>query len=187
MDIHYKRIRELVVSDIALYAAHLCLDGHPEVGHNIQIAKKIGLTNIEPFAEYHGKALGVKGTLATPKKIDGVARDLEKVIGPPSCLLRFGSAQIRSIGVVSGSATDPELFNELKHKGIDLFITGEPKHGAYYLAQECGLNIYYGGHYRTETFGMKALGKHLGNKEFPNTPFEILPDPHDHYSLLYFL
>ena len=47
---------------------------------------------------------------------------------------------------------------------IDLLITGEPKQAAYSLAQEYGLNVFYGGHYHTETFGVKALGKHLTDR-----------------------
>ena len=90
-----------------------------------------------------------------------MARSLEQAIGKCSTLLQFGPEQINSIGIVSGSATEPDLFKELKLQGIDLFVSGEPKHGAYYLAQEMGLNIFYGGHYLTETFGMKALGDHL--------------------------
>ena len=161
LDVHYQRIRALVMADMALYAAHLCLDGHPEVGHNIQIAKKIGLTGIELFANYNGKPFGIKGNLKTAQSCDEIASYLEKAIGCCRGMLKFGPAQIQSIGVISGSATDPDLFKELKVKGIDLFVTGEPKHGAYYLAQEFGLNIFYGGHYMTETFGMRALGEHL--------------------------
>ena len=161
LDYFYKRIRALIQADVALYAAHLPLDGHPEVGHNIQIARKVGLNNIEPFAQYYGKAIGVKGSLAEPKPLGEVARSLEQAIGKCSTLLQFGPEKINSIGIVSGSATEPDLFKELKLQGIDLFVSGEPKHGAYYLAQEMGLNIFYGGHYLTETFGMKALGEHL--------------------------
>ena len=89
--------------------------------------------------------------------------------------LKFGPEKIKSIGVVSGSATDPLLFREVKLQGIDLFITGEPKHGAYYLAQELGLNIFYGGHYLTETFGIKALGKHLEKELGISTEFIDAP------------
>ena len=161
IDSHYKRIHALISADIALYAVHLPLDAHPEVGHNIQIAKKIGLSEIEPFAQYYGRPIGMKGKVKTPKSVSEVARDLEKAIGHCRALLEFGPDEIRSIGIVSGSATEPALFKEIKVQGIDLFVTGEPKHGAYYLAQELGLNIFYGGHYLTETFGMKALGEHL--------------------------
>ena len=90
-----------------------------------------------------------------------MARSLDQALGTCSALLQFGPGKISSIGIVSGSATEPNLFKELKLQGIDLFVSGEPKHGAYYLAQEMGLNIFYGGHYLTETFGMKALADHL--------------------------
>lgn len=161
IDTYFRRIRALISGDVALYAAHLPLDGHGEVGHNIQIAKKIGLHAIEPFARYYDASIGVKGKITEPQSLREVARAVEKAIGHCRALLAFGPEKVQSIGVVSGSATDPHLFRELKVQGIDLFITGEPKHGAYYLAQEWGLNIFYGGHYLTETFGMKALGEHL--------------------------
>ena len=161
IDSHFQRIRALIMADIALYTAHLPLDAHPDVGHNIQIAKKIGLAGIEPFASYQGKPIGMKGKLAVAKTCGEAAEDIEKIIGSCRYLLEFGPKKIHSIGVVAGSATDPALFKELKTQGIDLFVTGEPRHGAYHLAQEFGLNIFYGSHYLTETFGMIALGEHL--------------------------
>lgn len=163
-DSHFKRIRALITADIALYAAHLPLDGHPEVGNNVQIAGRLGLRNREPFACYHDKPIGVKGNLKEPGSLDEVVLFLEDAIGKKRALLRFGPERVSSIGIVSGSATEPRLFSELKAQCIDLFVTGEPKHGAYYLAQELGLNIFYGGHYLTETFGVKALGDHLQEK-----------------------
>lgn len=172
---HFKRIRALIMADIALYASHLPLDAHPEVGHNMQIAKKAGLTDIEPFAEYHGRPIGMKGKVRTPKSCTEVAGDLEKVIGHRSGLLKFGPDKVCTIGVVAGSATEPELFKELKVQGIDLFVTGEPKHGAYHLAQEFGLNIFYGNHYFTETFGTKALGEHLEKQLGISTEFIDAP------------
>ena len=175
IDCYFKRIRALVMADVALFAVHLPLDANPEVGHNIQIARKIGLSNIEPFAQYYGKPIGMKGKVKTPKSLSETAGDVEKAIGHCRALLEFGPNKIHSIGIVSGSATEPALFRELKVQGIDLFVTGEPKHGAYYLAQELGLNIFYGGHYITETFGMKALGRHI-EKEL-NIPTEFIDAP----------
>ena len=175
IDNQFQRIRALIMADSALYAVHLPLDAHPVVGHNIQIAQKIGLSDIEPFAQYYGRPIGMKGKLKKPQSCSEAARDLEKSIGHCRCLLQFGPGEIRSIGIVSGSATDLALFKELKVQGIDLFVTGEPKHGVYYLAQELGLNIFYGGHYLTETFGMKALGEHL-EKQL-NIPTEFIDAP----------
>jgi len=175
IDTHFRRVRALIRGDLALYAAHLPLDGHGEVGHNVQIAKSIGLLSLAPFARYYGASIGVKGTMMEPQPIAEAARAVEKAIGHCRALLEFGPEQIRSVAVVSGSATDLHLFRELKMQGIDLFVTGEPKHGAYYLAQEWGLNIFYGGHYLTETFGMKALGEHLA-KEL-NIPTTFIDAP----------
>jgi len=172
---HFQRMRSLIMADMALYAAHLPLDGHAEVGHNIQIAKKIGLSGIEPFAEYYGKPIGMKGNIKKPKSRSEVVENLEKAVGPCKGLLKFGPEQVYSIGVVSGSATDPALFNELKIQAVDLFVTGEPKHGAYYLAQEYDLNVLYCGHYLTETFGMKALGEHLKKQLNISTEFIDVP------------
>ena len=174
-DNHFKRIRDLIMANIALYAAHLPLDAHPEVGHNIQIAKRIGLSDIVPFAEYYCRPIGMKGKVKTPKSCTELASDLERVIGHCSGLLEFGPAKVSTIGVVAGSATEPELFKELKVQGIDLFVTGEPKHGAYHLAREFGLNIFYGNHYFTEAFGMKALGQHL--EKHLGIPTEFIDAP----------
>ncbi len=161
LDNHYNRIQSLISADIALYAAHLPLDAHPEVGNNAQIAKTIGLQNLEPFALYNGKNIGVMGRLKTKRSIGKAISDFEKQIGRCNSVLKFGQKDILSVGIVSGSATDIDLFKEVKRLGIDMLITGEPKYEAYYLAQEIGLNIFYGGHYMTETFGVRALGKIL--------------------------
>jgi len=162
VDHHFQRIRALVTANMALYAAHIPLDAHPEIGHNRVIAQLLDLENIEPFALYRGKYIGVKGRLKLPVSCVEAAAMVEQVIGSRQGLLEFGPKNISAVAIVAGSATDPELFAELKRHDIDLFITGEPKHGAYYMAQELGLNIFYGGHYQTETFGIKALGEHLG-------------------------
>jgi len=161
IDHQFQRIRALIMANMALYAAHIPLDAHPEIGHNRMIAQLLDLDDIEPFALYYGRHIGVKGRLKLPGSRTETAARIEKAIGACQGFLEFGKETIRSVAIVAGSATDPELFRELKRHDIDLFITGEPKHGAYYLAQELGLNIFYGGHYQTETFGIKALGDHL--------------------------
>jgi putative NIF3 family GTP cyclohydrolase 1 type 2 len=48
--------------------------------------------------------------------------------------------------------------------GLDTFVTGEGPHWTFFDAEELGVNVYYGGHYLTETFGVKALAEHVGAK-----------------------
>ncbi len=174
---YYQRIHALIKSDVALYASHLPLDAHPEVGNNIQIARKIGLTAIEPFAQYHGQLIGMKGTLTSPQPLAEVVQALERIIGRCHALLPFGPQVVETVGIVSGSASDPELIAELRDQQIDLFVTGEPKHGAYFLIQELGLNIFYGGHYHTEQFGPQALGEHIQTQFGLPAVFLDVPSP----------
>jgi len=157
----YRRVRSLIQADIALYASHLPLDAHPEVGNNIQIARRLSLSDVHPFGEYRGIPIGFQGCLEEPIRLrDALAACSEK-IGPPKTVLQFGPEEIHRVGIVTGSASDAPIFDEAARSGIDLLVTGEPKQAAYNLAQEYGLNVYYGGHYHTETFGVKALGNHL--------------------------
>ena len=60
-------------------------------------------------------------------------------------------------------------------EGVDTFITGEGPHWTYALAEELGVNVFYGGHYATETFGVKALSAHL-SKKF-NLPWTFIDHP----------
>ena len=76
-------------------------------------------------------------------------------------------------GVVTGGAgSDLKL---AAAAGVDTFITGEGPHWTYALAEELGLNVLYGGHYATETFGVKALAEHLARKF--HVPFTFLDHP----------
>ena len=172
---YYERVRSLIMADMALYAAHLPLDGHPDVGHNMRIARAMDLQPLEPFVQYAGSPLGIKGGLHKARACAQVCHDVQEVIGGCSALITCGPAMISSVAIVSGSATFPELLWELKRQEIDLYITGEPKHGTYHLARELGLNMFYGGHYRTETFGMRALGEHLEEKM--GIPWEFIDAP----------
>jgi putative NIF3 family GTP cyclohydrolase 1 type 2 len=77
-------------------------------------------------------------------------------------LIAAGPAKCRRIGIVTGGAGA-----ELKvaaSEGVDTFITGEGPHWTFPLAEELGVNVLYGGHYATETFGVKALAAHLSKK-----------------------
>ena len=174
----YQRIRRLINADMALYAAHLPLDAHPELGHNRQIARALGISGGDAFAPYHGTAIGWRGELPEPISRADACSLCTRVIGRCDGLLAFGPQHVRSIGIVSGSAVDPALFREIRDSRIDLLITGEAKHGARYLAADFGINVFFGGHYHTETFGLHALGSQISQDTalatvFIDTPCDI--------------
>jgi dinuclear metal center YbgI/SA1388 family protein len=156
----YELIRTLIENDVAVYSCHLPLDAHPTLGNNALLARAIGLRNLKPFFFDKGQHLGVRGTLNIRR--DELARRLEKATGTPAKVLPGGDKNCRQIGIVTGGAGA-----EMKiaaSEGVDTFITGEGPHWTYALAEDLGINVLYGGHYATETFGVKALAAHLSKK-----------------------
>ncbi|MGH7980204.1 MAG: Nif3-like dinuclear metal center hexameric protein, partial [Limisphaerales bacterium] len=102
-----------------------------------------------------------------------LAARLRRATGSTPVLIAGGNSVCRRIGIVSGGA-GAEL-NSAAKEGIDTFITGEGPHWTFALAEEIGLNVFYAGHYATETFGVKALAAHLARKF--NVPWEFLNHP----------
>ncbi len=156
---HYTRIRTLLDGNLDLYAAHLPLDAHPEVGNNVMMAKKLELEDIEPFAPYKGNMLGFKGLLPQSQSPLSIANQLG--FANPT-ILDFGKKEIKSIGIVSGGASD-DVYAALA-EDLDCFITGEVEHQIYHDAEEAGITVIGGGHYLTEVFGVQALSEHLKQK-----------------------
>jgi dinuclear metal center YbgI/SA1388 family protein len=160
---HYSRIKALLDADIALYAVHLPLDAHAELGNNAQMAQALSLTDLSPFGVYKGVPIGWSGTLPEPTDIASVAAGLfgnpESVLGT----LPMGAEKNRTVALVSGGA--PESVREAIEKQIDLFVTGDASHVIYHDCMEAGINVIFGGHYNTETWGVRAVGAHL-TREF---------------------
>ncbi len=155
----YDRVRFLVQNDLALYAVHLPLDAHPDLGNNIGIVRRLGLTSIEPFGVYHGMRIGFKGRLAEPQSLERLAA----LISPrPLSLLPFGRPDIRSVGIVSGG--DPHAVSQAIDEGLDLFVTGDASHEVYHEALEAGINVLFAGHYATETWGVTLMSEFVRQK-----------------------
>lgn len=156
----YELVRLLVTGNLAVYSAHLPLDAHPRLGNNARIAAALGWRRCEPFFECRGQKIGVQTRRQVPR--DELVQRLREVLGGEVKLLPGGPAMCRRIGLVSGGA-GAEL-KQAADEGVDTFITGEGPHWTYALAEEVGINVLFGGHYATETFGVKALAGHLAQK-----------------------
>jgi dinuclear metal center YbgI/SA1388 family protein len=156
----YELLRALLDHDIAVYSSHLPLDLHPKLGNNAQLCAALGLKKLQPFFESQGQLIGFKSEAKS--SLVEVAKRLQRATGATPRLSPAGPAICRRIGVVTGGAGgDLKIAAE---EGVDTFITGEGPHWTYALAEELGLNVLYGGHYATETFGVKALAAHLAKK-----------------------
>ncbi len=157
---NFELMRLLLDHDLAVYSSHLPLDMHPRFGNNAQLCASLGLRNFKPFFRMKEQFLGLQSVTSIPR--DELARRLANVTKTEAKLLPGGPKVCRRIGVVTGGAgAEVKL---AASEGVDTFITGEGPHWTYALAEELGVNVLYGGHYATETFGVKALAEHLAKK-----------------------
>jgi dinuclear metal center YbgI/SA1388 family protein len=156
----YELLRLLLDNNIAVYSSHLPLDAHPKLGNNAQLCAALGLKKLKPFFFEKGRHLGFKAEARI--EFARLTSLLERAVAEKATVLACGPQVCRSIGVVTGGA-GAELKKAAK-EGVDTFITGEGPHWTFPLAEELGVNVIYGGHYATETFGVKALSAHLSKK-----------------------
>ncbi len=132
----YELMQLLLEHDLAIYSSHLPLDAHPKLGNNAQLCVALGLKKLRPFFFDHGQHLGFQSEE------------------------RLSRAEL-ALRVQRATGAKPLIIPD---EGIDTFVTGEGPHWTYAMAEELGVNVLYGGHYATETFGPKALAAHLSQK-----------------------
>ncbi|HTP58769.1 MAG TPA: Nif3-like dinuclear metal center hexameric protein [Spirochaetia bacterium] len=169
----YERVRALIEGNLALYAAHLPLDQHPEVGNNIGMAAALGLRDIEPFGTYRGVKIGYKGTLSAPARLEQVISRLFGDHAGQTRTLPFGPESITRVGIISGSAARD--VTQAVDQGLDLFITGEPLHAVYHHCLESHVHVIFAGHYQSETFGVRLLSQKLARQTGLETVFIDVP------------
>ena len=156
----WELMRLLLENDLAVYSSHLPLDAHPRLGNNARLCAALGLRKLRPFFFDHGQFIGFQ-TRQRISLTDLVSR-LRRATGAEPRLVPGGPAICQRIGVVTGGAGSD--LKKAASEGVDTFITGEGPHWTYALAEELGVNVLYGGHYATETFGVKALAAELSRK-----------------------
>jgi dinuclear metal center YbgI/SA1388 family protein len=166
-----RQLRLAFENDIALYSAHLPLDIHAKVGNNAQLAAALGLKSTKRFLKEKGRSVGLKAKTSISRAV--LTRKLKTVLRSSLKTFNFGPATPKRVGIVTGAAGS-EIYRVAEEK-IDTFITGEAPHWAAIAAEELGMNLFLGGHYATETFGVKALAAHLSQRF--TVPWEFLNFP----------
>ena len=167
------RIKFLLDHNICLYAVHLPLDQHPELGNNAVLARLLGLENIEPFGLYHGRKIGYKGTLPKPVTVDDAVKKINFQGRPPLGVYPFGKKDCLTAAVVSGGAAVNAW--EAVKEGVDLFVTGDTSHNVYHDCLEAKLNMISGGHYSTEVWGVREVMRHTTEKLAVDAEFLDIP------------
>ncbi|HKG93280.1 MAG TPA: Nif3-like dinuclear metal center hexameric protein [Gemmatimonadaceae bacterium] len=162
----YDRLKLLIDHDVAVYASHLPLDRHPLYGNNALLARALGLEPSGEFAQYKAIAIGVRGdadeeTAAIVER----ARAFAAAEGGTVVHTRLAPGQrTRRWAVCTGAGASSETLSEATALGVDTLIVGEGPHHTAVLAEEMGIALIYAGHYATETLGVRALARHVGER-----------------------
>src|SRR6266705_1604118 len=153
----YRRVAGLLQHNIALYSAHLPLDLHPDVGNNAVLARQLGVSLRGEFGEEYGVRIGRWGEVDVSRH--ALERRLATLMGSAPRLMAFGPERVQRVGIVTGAAGS--MIAQAAGAGLDTFVTGEGPHHTFFDAEELKVNVFYAGHYATETVGVKALAEHL--------------------------
>ena len=159
---NYRRIAPLLANDIALYVAHLPLDGHQTLGNAAGLASLLDLDNRAPFGRMGGEYIGQRGRIVEGTTVDALADTLDAELdtgGQSVRTLDFGPETVEDVAIVTGSGVD--WLDEAVDAGADVLVTGEGKQQVYHEAREAGINVVLAGHYATETFGVQSLREPL--------------------------
>jgi dinuclear metal center YbgI/SA1388 family protein len=164
------RLEALFSANLTLLAYHLALDAHAELGNNALLTQLLGAEREGPFAE-----IGAAARFAEPLTVGTLTQRLREATGREALVFAEGPDQIERVAVVTGGGGTRLV--QAAHEGYDALVTGEPEEPALHTARELGIHFLAGGHYATETFGVKALAARLADQFALEWEFVDLPNP----------
>lgn len=159
--IKYKRISSLIKNDINLFAYHLPLDAHPELGNNAQLVKMFGLVDPKPLQPTLPleESIGVIAEFEQPIAIGEVKRVVELALGREVLLEAAGKAFVKTVALCSGGAQG--YIEQAVEMEADLYLTGEVSEQTIHLAREHAIHFIAAGHHATERYGAKAMAEYI--------------------------
>jgi len=164
------RLEALFAANASLLAYHLALDAHPELGNNALLAHRLDARRETEFA-----GIGVGARLSEPVDIAELTRRLAEATGRQPLVFAEGPQQIERIAVMTGGGGSYLI--QAAHEGYDALVTGEPEEPALHTARELGIHFLAGGHYATETFGVRALAERLADRFSLDAEFVDVDNP----------
>lgn len=170
-----ERVKILLDAGISLIAYHLPLDRHLEFGNAAEMAKTLGLSALEPFAEHNGQSVGVCGIFRQPLDAEDLFERIAEVCNQEPQVFEGNRSRISSVGIVTGAAE--REYHQAVAAGLDCYITGEATEWVMHQAAEDGVHYVAAGHYATERFGVRALGRWLQQEHGLEVEFIDIPNP----------
>ncbi|NRF69110.1 Nif3-like dinuclear metal center hexameric protein [Aquincola sp. S2] len=151
-----ERIALLMAHHINLFAYHLPLDAHAELGNNAQFGRRLGLRADARFGE---QELGFIGDAAAATSAQALADEAAQQLGRTPLLLPGDGRPLRRIAWCTGGAQG--YFEGAIAAGADAYLTGEISEPQAHIARETGVAFLACGHHATERYGAPALAAHV--------------------------
>ncbi|WP_133128226.1 Nif3-like dinuclear metal center hexameric protein [Legionella nagasakiensis] len=157
-----RRIGQLLKGEINLFAYHLPLDCHADVGNNACIAELLSIEAVEKH--YAGKVSNLlwSGRFSHPMAPDELSHRITEKLKREPLLITVNDKPITRLAWCTGAAQD--FIEEASRLGVDAYLSGEISERTYYQAQELGIHYFACGHHSSERYGIQALGQHLSTK-----------------------
>ena len=153
-----KRVKLILEHDINLFAYHLPLDVHPEIGHNTLILKGIGAVPQPPEEGGFGR----QGSFDPPVSFEKLIERINSTLKTEARYFHHGGNSIAKVYVVSGGGRNE--IDRVTGLGVDAYITGDAKESTPYVSRESGMNYIFAGHYSTERLGIMELSKIIAER-----------------------
>ena len=153
-----RRVHTLLKHDISLIGYHLPLDGHPEMGNNAQLAKRMCWTT-EGGMEATSRPVGSWGKPGAPVTVAELSEQLQQVLGREPLVIPGGNHDIKTIAWCTGGAQ--KLIEDAYALGVDAYVSGEISESTVHFARENGIHYFSAGHHATERYGVQAIGEWL--------------------------
>ncbi len=157
-----QRLALLLAHDINLFAYHLPLDAHPELGNNAQFGLQLGLQATARFGEQDLGFLGERADGAAFADSEALAVNVRKALGRPVTCVAGAAGPIRRIAWCTGGAQS--YFEAAIAAGAQAFLTGEISEPQAHYARECGVSFLACGHHATERYGAPAVAAHVAQQ-----------------------
>jgi dinuclear metal center YbgI/SA1388 family protein len=171
---HRNRVAQLLARNVSLFAYHLPLDAHPEVGNNVQLAKKLGLNVSSATGENNLVLIGQLGA-GIPVKSAVLAAFCGRHFGNRVAMYTSSTGLVQKIGWCTGAGGS--LLRDAIDAGVEAFITGEISEHHIHEARESNVTLITVGHHASERGGIAALGAHLAQKFGVATEFIDVDSP----------
>ena len=157
--IKHRRIALLMQHRINLFAYHLPLDIHPELGNNVQLAKRLGFIENDRFGEQN---IVVRGELKETMPLRALGAKITQALGREPQIIGNPDHAVRQLAWCTGAAQD--YFEAAIAQNVDAYLTGEISEQTVHAVRESGVAFIAAGHHATERYGVQALGEHLADR-----------------------